>query len=169
MPNRGDVIVFKFPNDDSTDYIKRIIGLPGDRIQMIDGVLHINGKAVPKVRVDDYVEKFDGYENRVPQYRETLPNGVSYLTLDRDPVGPNDNTGVYTVPGGNYFMMGDNRDNSSDSRIAPELNGVGFVPAENLVGKAQVRFFSIDSSGTWYLPWTWPGAIRFARMFTLIR
>jgi signal peptidase I len=164
VPNRGDVIVFKFPPDESTDYIKRLIGLPGDRIQMLNGQLYINDKAVPKVRVADYQEP-DGFGgvNAVRRYQETLPNGKSYFVLDRDPDGPGDNTDVYIVPAGHYFMMGDNRDNSADSRTA-----VGYVPAENLVGKAELIFFSIDDSATWYEPWTWPAAIRFSRIPTII-
>jgi signal peptidase I len=98
----------------------------------------------------------------VRQYKETLPNGKSYLVLDRGP-SEFDNTGIFTVPAGDYFMMGDNRDNSDDSR-----GEVGYVPFENLVGRAELRFFSIDDSAIWYEPWTWPGAIRFSRMFTLI-
>jgi signal peptidase I len=166
-PTRGDVIVFKMPNKASEhymeDYIKRVVGMPGDRIQMIDGVLYINDKAVPKVRVADYIERDPfGVVSHVPQFRETLPNGKSYLVLDRE-VTPMDNTQVFVVPAGDYFMMGDNRDNSDDSRA-----DVGYVPAENLVGRAELRFFSIDDSAIWYKPWTWPGAIRFSRMFTLI-
>ncbi len=162
-PERGDVVVFKFPPDQSTDYIKRVIGLPGDRIQMRDGILYINEKPVPKERVEDYVEYIDGEPNQVPQYRETLPNGVSYLTLDRIQNGWSDTTDVYVVPPAHYFMMGDNRDNSADSRA-----DVGFVPEENLVGKAKLRFFSIDSSAIWYEPWTWPFAVRYSRLFTII-
>ncbi len=166
-PTRGDVVVFKMPNVNSPDYlkdyIKRVIGMPGDHIQMVDGVLYINDKPVPKVRVADYVEGDEfGLAHHVHQFRETLPNGKSYLTLDRYDSGF-DNTEVFTVPPGHYFMMGDNRDNSDDSR-----GNVGYVPAENLVGKAEFRFFSIDDSAIWYEPWTWPGAIRFSRMFTLI-
>jgi signal peptidase I len=166
-PTRGDVVVFKMPNVNSPDYlkdyIKRVIGLPGDRIQMINGVLYINDKPVPKIRVADYIESDDfGGMHHVPQYRETLPNGKSYLTLDRFDSGF-DNTEAYVVPAGHYFMMGDNRDNSDDSR-----GNVGYVPAENLVGRAELRFFSIDETAIWYEPWTWPGAIRFSRMFTLI-
>ena len=162
-PERGDVIVFKFPRDNSTDFIKRLIGLPGDRIQMRDGILYINDKAVPKVRVEDYVEKEDGQETRVAQYRETLPNGKSYLTLDHDSYNLGDNTGVFVVPAGHYFMMGDNRDNSDDSRM-----GVGYVPAENLEGKALFRFFSVDGSARWWEVWKWPFAIRYSRLFSLI-
>ena len=167
-PKPGDVVVFKMPNKESTDYgkdfIKRVIGLPGDRIQMMGGVLYINDKPVPK----EYVGQYTGgsscqRQGPIPQYRETLPNGVSYLTLDCDEHGLYDDTGVYTVPAGHYFMMGDNRDNSDDSRAE-----VGFVPAENLVGKAALRFFSIDETAVWYKPWTWPLAVRYRRMFTLI-
>jgi len=166
-PTPGDVVVFKMPNRNSPDYmkdfIKRLIGVPGDHIQMIDGVLYVNGKAVPKVRVADYVEP-DGFggTHHVRQFRETLPNGKSYLVLDRE-LSNDDNTQVFIVPPGHYFMMGDNRDNSDDSREA-----VGYVPAEDLVGKAELRFFSIDDTAIWYEPWTWPGAIRFSRMFTII-
>jgi signal peptidase I len=166
-PSYGDVVVFKMPNKASEhymeDYIKRIVGLPGDRIQVLDGVLYVNGKAVPKVRVADYVEPGDfGIEQHVAQFKETLPNGKSYLVLDRGTT-LFDNTGVFVVPPGDYFMMGDNRDNSDDSR-----GDVGYVPAANLEGRAELRFFSIDDSAIWYEPWTWPGAIRFSRMFTLI-
>ncbi len=137
--------------------------MPGDRIQMINGVLYVNDKPVPKVRVADFIESDAfGITSNVPQYRETLPNGKSYLTLDRG-TSEFDNTAAFIVPPGHYFMMGDNRDNSDDSR-----GNVGYVPAENLVGRAELRFFSIDDSAIWYEPWTWPGAIRFSRMFTLI-
>jgi signal peptidase I len=163
-PQRGDVVVFKFPGDNSTDYIKRLIGLPGDRIQMRDGVLYLNGNAVPKQRVEDYVETIDGEPHHVSQYRETLPGGVSYLTLDRDPEGALDNTEVFIVPANHYFMMGDNRDNSNDSRME-----VGYVPAENLEGKAEFRFFSIDDSVPVWQVWRWPLAIRYTRLLTPIR
>ena len=167
QPTRGDVVVFKMPNKASDhymeDYIKRVIGLPGDKIQMLQGVLYINGKAVPKERVGDHVETDEfGLVRHVRQFKETLPNGKSYLVLDRF-MSDFDNTQVFTVPAGDYFMMGDNRDNSDDSR-----GDVGYVPAENLVGRAELRFFSIDDTAVWYEPWTWPGAIRFSRMFTLI-
>jgi signal peptidase I len=160
-PDRGDVVVFKLPSDESTDYIKRVIGLPGDHIQMIDDRLYINDKVIPRVRVADYVERTDGYENHVVQYRETLPNGKSYLTLDRYTAGPYDNTPVFVVPAGHYFMMGDNRDNSDDSRA-----DVGYVAAENVVGKAEFIFFSIDESADWWQIWKWPWAVRYSRLFS---
>jgi len=165
-PARGDVVVFKMPNPASPEYnddfIKRVVGLPGDRIQVLDGVLYINGKAVPKKRVADYVDTNEfGVVEHVPRYQETMPNGVTYFVLDRQPDSGEDNTKVFTVPAGHYFMMGDNRDNSNDSRL-----DVGYVPAENLVGKAEFKFFSIDDSAEWTKPWTWPGAIRFGRMFS---
>ena len=124
--DRGDVVVFRLPKDDSTDYIKRVIGLPGDHIQMIDGVLNINGEPVKRQRIDDFVSDDDGAVQRVKRFRETLPNGVTYTTLDLTDNGFYDNTQVYTVPPGDYFMMGDNRDNSTDSRV---LSAVGYVPS----------------------------------------
>jgi signal peptidase I len=165
-PTRGDVIVFKMPNPNSPDYmqdfIKRVIGLPGDRVQMLNGQVFLNGKAIPKERVADYVGPDEyGIVRNVARYKETLPDGRSYYVLDLTPNSNEDNTEVFTVPPGHYFMMGDNRDNSDDSRM-----DVGFVPAEDLVGKAEFRFFSIDETAVWYEPWTWPGAIRFRRIFT---
>jgi signal peptidase I len=165
-PQRGDVVVFRLPKDDSVDYIKRVIGLPGDRIQMIDGVLNINGVPVPRQRVEDMVTDEDGVVQRVKQYRETLPNGVSYNTWDLTDNGFYDNTPVYTVPPGDYFMMGDNRDNSTDSRV---LSQVGYVPAENIIGRAQIIFFSIrDDTHAWEV-WRWPWSVRWDRLFTLVR
>jgi signal peptidase I len=166
QPQRGDVVVFRLPKDDSVDYIKRVIGLPGDRIQMVDGVLNINGVPVPRKRVEDFVTDEDGVVQRVKQYRETLPDGVSYNTLDLTDNGFYDNTPVYTVPPGDYFMMGDNRDNSTDSRV---LSQVGYVPAENIIGKAQIIFFSIrDDTHAWEI-WRWPWSVRWDRLFTLVR
>lgn len=145
-PHRGDVVVFRLPRDTTTDYVKRIVGLPGDRVQMVRGQIILNGNPVPREQVEDYIgENPCGGENsRVRQYRETLPNGVSYNALDCFDSGFLDNTEVYTVPPGNYFMMGDNHDNSTDSRIPAEHGGVGYVPFENLIGRVEIIFFSID-------------------------
>ena len=146
-PQRGDVAVFRLPKDASVDYVMRVIGLPGDRVQMIDGVLHINGEPVKRERIEDWMET---ERERVKRWRETLPNGVSYATLDLVPNGFYDNTPVYQVPAGHYFVMGDNRDNSNDSRV---LRQVGYIPLENFIGRVELhRRFSVggptDSLGT---------------------
>ncbi|CAN5551427.1 signal peptidase I [soil metagenome] len=165
-PSRGDVAVFKVPKDNETDYIKRVIGLPGDHIQMQEGVLYINGTAVPKVRVEDYVDQTgEGLGKPVPQYRETLPNGVTYNVLDRDPNGSGDNTQEYIVPPDHFFMMGDNRDNSADSRWA---NDVGYVPYENFVGRADIIFFSIEPDAAFWEVWKWPLSIRWSRFLNFV-
>ncbi len=167
MPERGDIAVFKFPADNRTDYIKRIIGLPGDKVQMIDGVLHLNGKTVPHTRIADFVETVDGGSTRQSsQFRETLPGGPSYRTLDMLSDGPLDSTGVFVVPAGHVFAIGDNRDNSADSRLAN--GGVGFIPVENLVGRAEFMFFSTDGTAKLWEPWLWFQAARFDRMFRTI-
>ncbi|MSP68093.1 MAG: signal peptidase I [Alphaproteobacteria bacterium] len=166
-PKRGDIAVFKLPRDNSTDYIKRIVGLPGDRLQVRAGVLHINDSPVPRVRVDDFTETdLRGNVRRIARYRETLPNGVAYDTLDMGDSGDLDNTRAFTVPAGHYFAMGDNRDNSLDSR---RLDGVGFIPAVNLVGRAEILFFSVDGERArlWEV-WRWPIAIRFGRLLKLV-
>jgi signal peptidase I len=166
-PTRGDVVVFKLPRDNETDYIKRVIGLPGDEIQMIHGVLHINGEAVKKERIDDFVATDgSGRERHVARYRETLPNGVSYPVLDLVSEGIGDNTEVYKVPEGHFFMMGDNRDNSTDSRF---LSEVGFVPFDNLVGKAQIIFFSIDEGASFWQVWKWPTDVRWSRILDMVQ
>ena len=144
---------------------RSVMGLPGDRIRMIDGHLHINGVSVRRERIADLIDEEEGGE-RVRRWRETLPNGVSYETLDLQDEGSLDNTQEYMVPPGHYFMMGDNRDNSIDSRV---LSAVGFVPFENLVGKAQIIFFSIgDGEPAWHI-WSWPWSVRWRRLLTLVR
>ncbi len=170
-PKRGDVAVFKLPRDNTTDYIKRVIGLPGDQIEMKSGQLFINSAAVPKVAKGSFSDiDDDGVLQDIPAFEETLPNGVKYTVLDADPAGPFDTVGPYKVPAGHYFMMGDNRDNSTDSRA---LWGVGYVPAENLIGRAEVIFFSapVDDPNAMRLtrPWTWPADIRWGRIFDLVR
>jgi signal peptidase I len=162
-PKRGDVAVFKLPTDTNIDYIKRVIGLPGDTIQMRDGVLFINSQPVPKKRIEDYTELADGGDGpAVSQYEETLPNGVTFRVLDTDSNGSADNTEEYVVPEGHYFMMGDNRDNSQDSRY---LSFVGYVPIENFVGRADIIFFSISPDASLLEVWRWPFVIRWNRLF----
>jgi len=163
-PERGDVVVFKFPPNPSIDYIKRVIGLPGDKIQMKCGQLFINDVAVPREKVGQ-IDNVDITEvaRPVDVYRETLPNGVSYDTLDLTQNGIGDDTQVFEVPADHYFMMGDNRDNSSDSRFT-----VGFVPNENLVGRANIIFFSIADGSSPLEIWKWPTDMRIGRLFNFI-
>lgn len=163
-PKRGDVAVFKLPRDNSTDFIKRVIGLPGDRIQVKGGILHINGQPVERKKIEDHIfEASPGQFSRITQYIETLPNGVEHLIVEKsDDNKGSDNTSVYTVPADHYFMMGDNRDNSNDSRFS----SVGFVPRENFVGRAEFIWFSIDGSA-WKV-WTWLDKLRPSRFFTSI-
>src|SRR5690606_27225772 len=139
-PERGDVVVFKTPSDNATDFIKRVVGLPGDRIQMVDGVLNINGTPV---QMEVLGTEAGGPRGTITSYRETLPNGVAHEVLD-SMVSRADNAEVFVVPAGHYFMMGDNRDNSLDSRFPTSQGGVGFVPFENLIGRAEIIFFSVE-------------------------
>jgi len=166
-PERGDVAVFKLPTDPSTDYIKRIVGLPGDHIQMRHGQLYINDQLVPRRPIDDYVYEEGGISVVLHQFIESLPREPGEPPLEHHIIkvgnnGPLDDTPVYEVPPGHYFAMGDNRDNSQDSRV---LSAVGYVPAENLVGKAQFLFFSTDGSAHLWEFWKWPFAIRYFRLF----
>ncbi|NJM49939.1 MAG: signal peptidase I [Sphingomonadales bacterium] len=193
QPERGDVVVFKAPPTQRDDYIKRVIGLPGDQIQMIDGILYINGNAVKKERIADFVipvtqnmkdaaalegqttacykESYEeaapagGLQCRYPRYRETLPEGKSYNILDIEYKSDADDTQVFIVKEGEVFLMGDNRDRSADSRFpAQEGGGIGLVPQENLIGKAMFSVFSTDGSSSWLLPWTWFTAARGERI-----
>ena len=181
QPERGDVVIFKQPPLNDTDYIKRVIGLPGDTVQMIGGVLQLNGRAVPKQRVADFeiavsvntrcyspqfaAKRADGTDVcRYPRYKETLPGGKTYFVLDLGP-RPQDDTAPVIVPEGKLFLMGDNRDNSEDSRFeAVPGGGIGLVPQDNLVGRATVMMFSTDGSAEWLKPWTWFTAARWNRI-----
>ena len=182
---RGDVVVFRFPGKDE-DYVKRVIGLPGDLVQMRGGVLYLNGEAVPKVRIADYLmpispnspcRTFDPSRARIvpgpggrqlcayQRYRETLPGGRSYEVLDEG-LSPGDNTGVFVVPEGHYFLMGDNRDDSLDSRYPVIAGGMGYVPLDRVVGRAELAFWSTDGSASWINPLSWFTALRTERLAT---
>jgi signal peptidase I len=164
-PERGDVVVFKFPPNPSLDYIKRVIGLPGDRVQVKDGVLYINAEAVQREKIGEITNPDITETDRpVDVYRETLPNGVSYDTLDLTPNSAGDNTREFVVPEGHYFMMGDNRDNSADSRFT-----VGFVPEDHLVGRANIIFFSIAGGASPLEIWKWPSEMRPSRLFNFVK
>jgi signal peptidase I len=157
VPRLGTVVVFRYPPDPSEDYIKRVIGLPGDHIQVTDGQLYINGTEVPRKPAGDYVTEEDGVRMVLRRYLEELPDGVDHYILKATDEGPANNTPVYVVPPNELFVLGDNRDNSADSRYW------GFVPMENLIGAAQVIFFSIDARAPWWEFWEWPVEIRWGR------
>ncbi|WEK48371.1 MAG: signal peptidase I [Candidatus Andeanibacterium colombiense] len=191
QPERGDVVIFKAPPREKEDYIKRVIGLPGDQIQMVGGVLFINGVEVKKRRIADFVQPIDAamlrdakarervsacfslkFEEQTPdgrvcrysQFVETLPNGIGYKVLDFGTTWQDD-TPPRVVPDGMLFLMGDNRDNSMDSRFpAADGQGVGLVPQDNLVGKASVMIWSTDGSAEWIKPWSWFTAARWSRI-----
>ena len=189
VPERGDTVVFRSKGDDHHDVIKRVIGLPGDTIQMRRGQLVLNGQLMPKQRIADFVVPLspnftarecdaefvqttgEGATCRIPRFRETLPGGRSYEVLDQRYIPDADDTGVYTVPAGNVFLMGDNRDDSADSRfpsseeaLPGQVQGMGFIPLERVQGKAMIIFWSTDGSANWLLPWTWFTAARWERL-----
>jgi signal peptidase I len=161
LPKQGDVAVFKYPHDTSVDYIKRIIGLPGDRIQVKQGELYINGTEVPRQPAGEFVTDDSGIHMVLRRYLETLPDGVEHYILKATDEGWANNTPEYLVPPDHVFAMGDNRDNSADSRF---MDGVGFVPLENLVGRAEILFFSVDAEYPWWEVWEWPFEIRWKRL-----
>ncbi|MCQ2965214.1 MAG: signal peptidase I [Alphaproteobacteria bacterium] len=165
-PEYGDVIVFKLPSDNKTDYIKRVIGLPGDKIQLKEGRLYINQKLIQRQFLEEFVMR-DRYGNavRYSKYNEILPNGKEHTIIEVSDSSPSDNTEEFTVPEDHFFMMGDNRDNSQDSRFIQ----VGFVPKNNLMGKAKFLFFSHDDSAAWWQFWKWPLAVRWSRLFNGIK
>ena len=160
MPDRGDVAVFRQPKNESVAFIKRIVGLPGDLIQISNGLLYINGAPVSRNNQAS-ISAFEGLQfTRFEVFEETLPNGRSYVIQERSDNDLFDNTGIYEVPEGHYFMMGDNRDNSRDSRTA----SVGMVPSENLIGRAERLFFSHNGTARLWQIWKWPFAIRYGRI-----
>jgi signal peptidase I len=174
-PQRGDVVVFKLPSDNSTDYIKRLIGLPGDHIRMVGGVLNINGQPVQVQATNESADvNCLDFHYHTAVMKETLPNGVEHKITDHFSFGGKQmNTMEYVVPENHYFMMGDDRDCSLDSRFSRELGdsqgGVGYVPAENLVGRADLIFFSTDGSAEWWEVWKWPWATRWNRLLTRVK
>jgi signal peptidase I len=166
LPERGDVAVFKLPLDPSQDYIKRIIGLPGDRVQVRNGVLYVNGTQVRREPLGRFVVEGDGPRMAVQLYSETLPGADRpHQIVEQTDDGPLDDTAEYRVPADHVFAMGDNRDNSLDSRVQ---NAVGFIPVDNLVGRAEFIFFSVDGSAAWWEVWAWPFAIRWNRLISAI-
>ena len=191
-PRRGDIIVFKLPRDPNVDYIKRLIGLPGDKVQVREGLVYINGKLLERKELASALVDTGYGTVRAGRFEETNPEGRQYVTQDYGPDSEADNTGVYTVPEGCYFFMGDNRDNSLDSRFDPGVStfktgsgvckwdfandqyigmqqGVGFVPAENLVGRAQLILLSWNPDAHLFKPWTWFLDARPSRFFRVLK
>jgi signal peptidase I len=165
VPHYGDVVVFKLPRDTSVDYIKRIVGLPGDRVQVQHGMLYINGEEIPRAPAPDStcVASDEGPPVVGRRYIETLPGGKKHEICKLYDQGGLNDTDVYIVPPGSVFAMGDNRDNSQDSRV---LSAVGYIPIENVVGRAEIIWFSIDATAPWWEIWEWPFEIRWSRLLT---
>lgn len=164
QPQRGDIAVFRLPSDTKTDYIKRVIGLPGDTVQVRRGQLYLNGDLIPREKMDDIqITNWAGREMQLTTYRQTLPDGETFLIHEAGDNGPLDNTRLFTVPDGHYFMMGDNRDNSQDSRST-----AGFVPLENFIGRAEIIFFSTNGTARLYEFWKWPWTVRYNRLLDLL-
>ena len=161
-PKRGDVLVFRLPSNPKINYIKRVIGLPGDEIQLKDSFLYINGNQIKRVKSGEFTAIENNISVSAEKFIETMPEGKKIEIMEQK-LTPQDNTGVYTVPYGYYFAMGDNRDNSEDSRF---LNEVGFIPEENLIGEAKIIFFSCNSP-IWYF-WKWYESVRIERIFKKI-
>ena len=183
LPERGDIAVFRYPGRDE-DFVKRVIGLPGDRIEVRRGIVILNGQPLPRQRIADFampvsanspcralgpaVREIPGAEGErtcaYPRFREALPGGRSYEVIDQDEGTPGDDFGPIVVPEGQVFVMGDNRDDSLDSRFDVKDGGVGLLPIENLLGRARIAFWSTDGSSEWLLPWTWFSAARWERI-----
>ncbi len=165
-PARGDVVVFRLPRDPTITYVKRLVGLPGDRIRIEGGRLIINGRLAPAWAIGPEVLVFGGRPHPVTRYLETLPDGGTHAIVRLEEGAPTDNLGEVTVPAGQYFMLGDNRDDSLDSRVPAWAGGVGFVPEENLVGRVDRLAFSFDPAASW---WDIASAFRASRMLAVVR
>lgn len=182
LPERGDIVVFRYPGAGEEDYVKRVIGLPGDHVEVRNGIVILNGRPLQRRRIADFamsvspnspcrpigatrrVEAAGGAGCAYPRYRETLPGGRSYDVLDQVDGGGADDFAALTIPDGHLFVMGDNRDDSFDSRFAVAAGGVGLLPADKVIGRAAIAFWSTDGSAEWLKPWTWFGAARWDRI-----